>query len=175
MSHRSLTVLVVLIAVVVGGALAPLTAGQRVPPLVGATVQRSAANAARASAAVIAGQVLNSNRTSLAFARVRLRNLDSGTIVGKTSADHRGEFEFLVPTGGNYVAELLNETDHVLAAGEAVTVEVGQTVGTLIVLPARGPSFAGLFGNSAAAIVSAAASAGIAAVGATGQPLSPEK
>lgn len=177
MSRRFLTVLVVPIVVIVAGVLEPLGAGQRIPSAVGSTVRRSLSNAAASSTSgVVAGQVLNSDRRSpVAFARVRLRNLDSGAVMDKTSADHLGEFSFLVVSRGNYVAELFDNTDRVVAAGEALTVEAGQTVGTLILLPAQLPSFAGLFGNSAAAIVSAAAGAGITAVTATGQPLSPEQ
>ena len=177
MIHRPLTILVIAIAVIVAGIFVePLGAGQRVPTTVSPTVRRSLSNAgADNNAAVIAGQALNSDRTPLAFARVRLRNLDSGAIIEKTSADHLGEFSFLVVNRGNYVAELFDDTDRVIAAGEALTVEVGQTVATLILLPARLPSFAALFGNSAGAIVSAAAGAGITAVTATGQPLSPEQ
>ena len=176
MSRRLLTILIVLTTVILAGGLEPLGAGQRVPTTVSPTVRRSLGNAAADdNAAVIAGQVLNSDRTPLAFARVRLRNLDSGAIIEKTSADHLGEFSFLVVSRGNYVAELFDDTDRVIAAGEALTVEAGQTVGTLILLLVRLPSFAGLFGNSAAAIVSAAAGAGITAVTTTGQPLSPEQ
>lgn len=176
MNHRSLTILIVLMAIIMAGVPEPLSAGQRIPSAVGSTVRRSLSNAvANSAAAVIAGQVLNPDRTPLAFARVRLRNLDSGAVIEKTSADHLGEFSFLVVSRGNYVAELFDDADRVVAAGEALTVEAGQTVGTLILLPARLPSFAGLFGNSAGAIVAAAAGAGITAVTATGQPLSPEQ
>jgi hypothetical protein len=177
MTHRSLTILIALIAVIVVGMLEPLGAGQgqRIPPVGSPTVRRSSANAAGDSTSVIAGQVLNPDRSPLAFARVRLRNLDSSAVIEKTAADHLGEFSFLVVSRGNYVAELFDDTDRVVAAGEALTVEPGQTVGTLILLPARLPSFAGLFGNSAGAIMSAAAGAGITAVTATGQPLSPEQ
>ena len=175
MSHRVLRGVVVLMAVFVAGALEPVRAGQRVPSLVTSTARRSVATAARSNMGVIAGQVLNADRTPLAFARVRLRNLDSGAIIDKTAADHLGEFSFLVPSRGNYVAELFDAADRVLAVGEAVTVEAGQTVGTLLLLSARTVSFGGLFGNSAAALVSAAAGAGITAVTATGQPLSPEQ
>ena len=176
MSRRLLTILIVLTTVILAGGLEPLGAGQRIPSVVGSPVRRSLSNAAADStSAVVAGQVLNSDRTPLAFARVRLRNLDSGAVIDKTSADHLGEFSFLVVSRGNYVAELFDDADRVVAAGEALTVEAGQTIGTLILLPARLPSFAGLFGNSAGAIMSAAAGAGITAVTATGQPLSPEQ
>ena len=176
MSHRSLTILLVLIVVIVAGVLEPLTAGQRVASVASSPVRRSSANAAGATTSVITGQVLRADsRTPVVFARVRLRNLDNGAIIEKTSADHLGEFSFLVVSRGNYVAELLDNVDRVLAAGEALTLEAGQSVGTLILLPAQAPSLAGLFGNSAAAIVSAAAGMGITAVAATGQPLSPEK
>ena len=175
MNQRLLTVLVVLMAILVAGLLEPVTAGQQIAPVVTSTARRSVVTAARSTMGVIAGQALNADRTPLAFARVRLRNLDSGAIIDKTAADHLGEFSFLVPSRGNYVAELFDAADRVLAVGEAVRVEAGQTVGTLLLLSARTASFGGLFGNSAAAIVSAAAGAGITAVTATGQPLSPEQ
>ena len=176
MSHRLLTTFLVLTAIIVAGAFEPLAAGQRLASVVSSPVRRSSASAAGETTSVVTGQVLHADkRTPLAFARVRLRNLDSGAIIEKTSADHLGEFSFLVVSRGNYVAELVDNAERVLAAGEALTLEAGQTVGTLIVLPARAPSFAALFGNSAAAIVSAAAGAGITAVTATGQPLSPEQ
>ena len=173
--HRSLTVLAVVAAVVFGAVLEPLSAGQGAPPLSGTTTRRSAVNTGGAHKALIVGQALNFDRTPLAFARVRLRNLDSGAFVGGTVADHLGQFEFLVSARGNYVAELIDDTSHVLAIGEALTAELGKTVATVIVLPTRAPSLAGLFGNSAAAIVAAAAGAGITAVVSTGQPLSPER
>lgn len=176
MSRQSLTVLVVLIAAIVAGVFEPLSAGQQIPSLTNPTARRSIANAAGGSTSVIAGLVLHADRTTpVAFARVRLRNLDNGAVIDKTSADQLGEFSFLVLAPGNYVSELFDDTGHVLAAGEALRVEAGRTVGTLIVLSARLPSFAALFGNSAAAIMSAAAGAGITAVTATGQPLSPEQ
>ena len=176
MSRHSLTVLIALIAAIVAGVLEPLRAGQQIPSPISPTVRRSITNAAGGSTSVIAGLVLQADRTTpAAFSRVRLRNLDSGAVIDKTATDHLGEFTFLVPSRGNYIAELFNDTGHVLAASDALSVEAGQTVGTLIVLAARAPSFAGLFGNSAAAIMSAAAGAGITAVTATGQPLSPEQ
>lgn len=175
MNRHPLTILIVLIAVIVAG-IDPIHAGQKAPNGISSAVRRSLNSAvAGSTTAVIAGQALNSDRTPFAFARVRLRNLDSGAVIDKTSADHLGEFSFLVVSRGNYVAELFDATDRVVATGEPLTVEAGQTVGTLILLPAQLPSFAGLFGNSAAAIVSAAAGAGITAVTATGQPLSPEQ
>ena len=175
-NRRSLNVLVFLSAVLVAGVRGPLSAGQQTPAsLTRPTVARAAGTATGGSTiAVITGHALNGDRAPLPFARVRLRNLDNGAIVAKTSADHVGEFSFLVPSGGTYIAELVDESDDILAAGDVLTVVAGQTVGTLIMLPAKPPSLAGLFGNSAAAIVSAAAGAGITAV-TTGQPLSPEK
>jgi hypothetical protein len=123
---------------------------------------------------VITGQVLDAAHRPLAFARVQLRNLNGGAIVSHASTNHVGEFSFLEASPGNFVVEVVHQNTVILAVSEALAVEPGQTVATTIVLPARGPSFAGLFGNSAAAIVSAAAGAGIVAVSA-GQPLSPEK
>ena len=178
MGYRLRTALVVVTAILMSAVFEPLSAGQGAPPLAGPTARLSAVNAVNTDGpqkGLIVGQTLNFDRTPLAYARVRLRNLDSGAVVGRTGADRQGQFEFLVSARGNYVAELIDDTSHVLATGEALTAELGQTVATVVVLPARAPSFAGLFGNSTAAIVAAAAGAGITAVVATGQPLSPER
>jgi len=161
------------LALVAVGIAEPLRAGQRSMP--GSTLRGGGLTAGRRAGSVVAGQATDANGGPLAFANVRLRNLDSGAIVSQTNADHIGEFTFLVASRGNYMAELFDEHGDVLAIGDPLIVEAGQTVGTLLVLPSRIPSLAGLFGNSAAAIVSAAAGAGITAVSATGAPLSPEQ
>lgn len=175
MSRRLLTIFVA--TVMVMGLFEPLRAGQqRIPSLGGGTARRAAGNAAGGgNTSLITGQVLNADRAPFAFARVHLRNLDSGAVMDQTSADHVGEFSFMVPGRGMYIAELYDETGSVLAAGQAVTVEAGQTVGTVIFLPTKIPTLAGLFGNSAASVMSAAAGAGITAVSSTGEPLSPEQ
>jgi hypothetical protein len=159
------------LAVVAAGIPEPLRAGQL--PVTRSTV-RSGLSAGK-NTSVIAGQATDANGGPLAFAHIRLRNLDSGAVVSQTNADHIGEFIFLVANLGNYMAELFDDHGDVLAVSDPLTVEGGQTVGALIVLPSRTPSLAALFGNSAAAIVSAAAGAGITAVSATGAPLSPEQ
>ena len=172
MSRRSLTGLIITLAVVAAGIPEPLRAGQQSVP--GSTLH-GGLSAGRTTASVIAGQATDANGGPLAFAHVRLRDLDSGAVVSQTNADHIGEFTFLVGSRGNYMAELFDDRGDVLAVGDPLIVEAGQTVGTLIILPSRIPSLAALFGNSAAAIVSAAAGAGITAVSATGAPLSPEQ
>lgn len=171
MSRSSLTVLMITLAVVAAGIPEPLRAGQQ---SVSRSTRRSGPSAGQ-NTSVIAGQATDANGGPLAFAHIRLRNLDNGAIVSQTNTDYIGEFTFVVVNLGNYMAELVDDHGDVLAVSDPLTVEAGQTVGTLIVLPSRTPSLAALFGNSAAAIMSAAAGAGITAVSATGAPLSPEQ
>jgi len=174
MNSRPITVLVISIAASLAATL-ELRAAQRILPASGPLVRSGITTIATGNTlSVITGQVMDAARVPLPFARVRLLNLDSGAFISQTSTDHIGGFSFVLVSRGNYVAELVDRAGVVLAVGDPLTVEAGQTVGTIIVLPSRAPSFAGLFGNSAAAIVSAAAGAGITAVSA-GQPLSPER
>jgi len=176
MSRHSLTVLVILTFVLAMGAIEPVGAGQQTPSTFGSKIRRELGRAPGTSAnSVVAGQVLTADHRPLPFARVRLRNLDRRAVVERTSTNHRGEFSFLVSDRGSYVVELLDQKDRVVAVGLVLTVEAGETVGTLVLLPAYPLSFADLFGNSAGAIMSAAAGAGITAVSTTGAPVSPEK
>ena len=173
MNRRPLTIFVV--TVVVMALFSPLQAGQRIQPVAAPTGRAAVNPAGGGNMSVITGQVLDANRAPVAFARVHLRDLDSGAIMDQASANHAGEFSFIVPGRGMYIAELYDETGVVLAASSAVTVEAGQSVGVVILMPSKIPTLAGLFGNSAAALVSAAAGAGITAVSSTGEPLSPEE
>jgi hypothetical protein len=131
---------------------------------------------ARSTNAVVAGQTLDSVGAPLPFATVRVRNLDTGAIVQQSTSSHLGEFSFVVPGGSTYIVELIDKkTGQVLAVGPAVSVEAGEAVGVIVKLPAKLPTLAGFFGNTAAAILSAAAAAGITAVTASGDPVTPEQ
>jgi hypothetical protein len=122
----------------------------------------------------IYGSARSANNTGLPHALLRLRNARTGRIQTQTISDAKGEFAFPNVDPGSYVVELLDETGQVLAAGELLDVDLGQTVATIVRLP-MGPRGLGWFGDAAGVIASAAASAGVLAVAATGSPASPGK
>lgn len=155
----------------------PLWAGQRAVP---ATVMSTATqNVARAAAgrslAMIQGTALYADRSPIPYAKLQLRNLDSQRIEQVTSANYTGDFSFLAHPGIPYIVELVDDAGRVLTTGAIVAADAGQTAGALVILPARAMTLAGLFRNTAGALVAAAAGTGITAVTTTGVPQSPEQ
>jgi hypothetical protein len=123
----------------------------------------------------ILGVALDSLDSPLPNAKLRLRNAQTGHVEALALSDRAGEFGFESLDPGSYVVELLDDRGAVLAASELVTVDVGETVVTLVKQVNRrtGVGIFG-FGNTALAVIGSAAAAGVLAVAATGQPASPE-
>jgi hypothetical protein len=85
----------------------------------------------------ISGTVFSSDGTTPAGdVRLRLRNLDTGTIVGNTVSDSRGRFSFAVSEPGHYVVEAGGGTGGVVAVSDPVTLAGGTTASTKVILPA---------------------------------------
>jgi hypothetical protein len=139
------------------------------------TANPAVSTAAGPAVSMIQGSAQYADRTPIPYARLRLRNLVTGQIEQTTTADYAGEFSFLISPQPSYVVELVDEAGRVLSTGGVVSAQAGQTAGALVMLPARAMTLAGYFGNTAGAIMSAAASAGITAVTATNPPQTPEK
>lgn len=170
MRRRPLTILVAAVAILNTLAGSSLRAAQR--SAVGTTPPQS--GAAASTTAAVTGQTLTPDRAPAPFFRLRLRDLDNGIVVGQTSSDRTGQFSFLLAGGGMFVAEVLGKAGEVLAVGEVLTVQPGEAVGIVMIVPLPSKSLAAFFGNTAAAIVQAAAGAGITAV-TSGTPISREK
>ncbi len=170
MRRRPLTILVAAVAILNTLAGGSLRAAQR--SAVGTTPPQSGAVAS--TTAAITGQTVTPDRAPAPFFRLRLRDLDNGAVVGQTSSDRTGQFSFLLAGGGMFVAEVLGKAGEVLAVGEVLTVQPGEAVGIVMIVPLPSKSLAAFFGNTAAAIVQAAAGAGITAV-TSGTPLTPEQ
>ncbi len=66
--------------------------------------------------------------------RLRLRNLDTGTIVGNTVSDSQGRFSFAVSEPGRYMVEAAGKTGGVVAVSDPVTL-AGSPVSTKVILP----------------------------------------
>jgi len=116
----------------------------------------------------------NNDNSPLPAAKVRLRNLETGRVEGSTVTTEIGQFIFSDIVGGAYVVELVGESGSVMAVGQGFRVETGETVATFVRLPARRSWFAGAFSNTAAAVIAAASSAGVTAIGSPGPPVSPQ-
>lgn len=114
--------------------------------------------------ATVVGVAWQADNTPIPAARVRLRDVGTGRAAGHAVASDAGRFTFQDVLPGAYVVELVNENGKVLTVGHSFTVARGETVATFVRLGARSPWFNGFFANAAAAVASAAASAGVTAI-----------
>jgi len=114
------------------------------------------------------------NNTPIPGARVRLRDVQHARIVAAAIANDMGRFTFDNVEPGSYVVELVNDKGKVLGVGPMFNAAPGDTIATFVRLGSHVPGLSGLFGNTAAAIVSSAAGLGITAVSARGRDVSPE-
>jgi len=136
----------------------------------------------------LSGMARTSTNAPVPYANVRLRDAQTGRIVGTTTASRTGQFSFGAVRPGYYVVELVDQSGNVLTTSPLITANAGDVVSTLVKLPVRivpgwfvgGAGAAAGAGAATAnvativAVVSAAASAGVLAVAAT-RPVSPEK
>ncbi len=149
------------------GRVASLTPRFPAPPAGGAVAARSTS---------VIGFAWTATSAPIAYATVQLRNVTSGRAEARAVTDASGEFVFQnVEGNATYVVELLDERGRVIALGQPFAVAPGETVATFVRLAARAPWFAGLFDNTAATVVSTAASLGVTAVAPSAQPASPSR
>ena len=122
---------------------------------------------------VVRGVVWNGDNSPIANAKVRLRNIETGRVVSATETSADGQFLLADIAKGSYLAELVSDNGKVLAVGSAFRVGPGETVSTIIRLPTR-RWYSGMFSNAAAAVIAAASSVGLTAVGTHAPPISPQ-
>ncbi len=137
------------------------------PTTVGATVKKGEA--------LINGTAADVNSVPLPNATVRLRNLVENRIEQVAISDQFGKFSFIARPEVPYVVEVSDRLGHLLAVGDVITVQAGEVAAAAVTVPSRLPALAGLFGQTASTLVSAASLAGIAVVDPDDPPLSPEK
>jgi hypothetical protein len=141
------------------------------------TPARSHADARHGAGASVRGVAWNSDNTPIPSAKVRLRNTQSGRIEANSVTAGDGQFAFDPVEGGSYVVELVGDNGKVMAVGQSFHAEAGETVATFVRLSPRRPWFAGALSNAAAAVIAAASSAGVTALGPSGsgsRPISPQ-
>ena len=120
------------------------------------------------------GVVWNADNTPFPNSKVRLRNLQTGRADATATANEEGRFTFDNLEGGSYVIELVDGDGKVIALGQTFRIEPGETVATFVRLGVQQRHLAGLFSNAAAAVISAASSAGVTAIGSQAPPASPQ-
>ena len=117
-----------------------------------------------ATRSLINGVAVDSDRHPLKNMRVRLRNLDLNKIEQTALSNERGEFSFAVRPDVPYVVELTDNSGRVVAVGDVVRANVGEVAGATVALPSRLPALAGMFGDTASAVISAATGTGLTVV-----------
>jgi len=133
------------------------------------------------------GTVIDIRQTPVANARVRVRNLTTGSIEHIGGSNDNGEYAFELDQSGTYVVEMVRVDGFILALSNAGTVARFETLQTVIQLTGRWDaernnltpqqSIAGFLGMSAAtsmtsATLSLASEEDVLAVDA-GEPVSP--
>src|SRR5437867_442182 len=112
--------------------------------------------------ASIGGTAKASNGQTMASAKVQLRDINTGDLVGTTTSDAEGGFSFTGLAGGTYTVEVLSATGEIVGASAAVSVAAGAAV-TGVTVGASAAAAAGAASGAAAAAGAAAAGGATAA------------
>jgi hypothetical protein len=113
----------------------------------------------------------------LSFARIQLRNLQTGEIEAYAVANELGEFAFLDVVPSGYIVELLGPEGHVIAA-EPLAIGAADVQKTLLEAPAPRAlttTFGGVMASTADEPMKTAASEGVKKVAAPDRGISPER
>jgi hypothetical protein len=129
-------------------------------PQIASTV---AGRATPGAQSMIHGTAVDINGKPLVNAFVRLRNLQTNRVEQVSTANQRGEFSFVAQPGIPYVVEIADDAGQIIAVGDVVVVQAGEVAGAVVALPMRRPP-AGVFGETAGSVVSAAAGTGLTAL-----------
>jgi len=154
-----------------GGVLVCLTSGA---VLAERGARTGALSLAAQAAGTVRGVVWTADNSPVPNAKVRLRDLQVGRLEAEAVTTERGEFVFDKVHSASYIIEVVDESGKVIAVGQSFRVDSGATVATFVRLPARQSWIAGAFTNTAAAVIAAASSAGVTAIGSKAPPVSPQ-
>ncbi len=137
-------------------------AGQTSPVVSGGARNTAAGMLTRTGA--ITGSAWNADNSPIPHARLQLRNVNTGTLVARTTADESGQFTFTDIPGGTYVIELVSDAGKVVTIGEPLTISPGESLATFVRTGTKLPWFNGFFSNAALAVAAAAAATGLTAL-----------
>jgi hypothetical protein len=141
---------------------------------------RQAATAAAQRAAkdirsLINGVAIDSDQTPLPNATIRLRNLEANEIEQVITANEMGEFSFIARPDVAYVVEIADQAGRIVAVGDVIMANAGEVAGAVVALPSRLPALAGVFGDTASSVMSAATGTGLTVVDPTLPKVSPSR
>ena len=123
--------------------------------------------AERFQAGIVSG-VASVDGKPLANVTGRLRNIDTGQLVGNTTASANGSFSFSGLPAGNFVVETVSANGTILGTSTTIVLAAGAMAATGIAVATSGTALAAAGGVGAAAAAGAAAGGGaLAAVGGT--------
>lgn len=131
-------------------------------------------SASAAATATVQGVVWDSTNAPVAKVTTRLRDIQTGGAGETVVTTERGEFRFDTVKSGSYVVEVVAGSGKVIAVGLRFSVEPGETVATFVRLPSERRLLARILFNTATAVIAAASSAGVVAIGSTAPPISPQ-
>jgi len=125
----------------------------------------------QAAGSNISGTVIRRDRTTVANACLRLRNVDTNAIVARTTSDGSGAFSFSASERGTYLVEAIDcGNGGVLAVSDALNLGASPTLRTVVVLPADKETF---YSSTAFLVLAAASAAGITVYALRGGASSP--
>lgn len=139
------------------------------------TANAAAQRAARDIKSLINGVAVDSNQTPMPNASIRLRNLDANEIEQVVTTNELGQFSFVAQPNVAYVVEIADQAGRIVAVGDVIMANVGEVAGAVVALPSRLPALAGVFGDTASSVMSAATGTGLTVVDPTLPKLSPTR
>ena len=107
----------------------------------------------------------------LANVTVRLRNVDTGQLVGNTTANAQGGFSFAGLGPGNFIVETVGLNGTILGTSTSIALTAGAMAATGVAVSTSGAALAAAGGAGAAAAGGGAAAGGAAAGGGLGAAL----
>ena len=160
-THKSLIVIAILIATVAGLDAQGTATLMR---------QRQGVNFAEAWRPLntkgdtkIIGQVIDIRQMPVAYAKVQLRNLITGTVQQQDDTDVNGEYQFAVDDPGTYVVEMIMVDGYVVALSNAGALARFETLQTVVQLPGRWEGLRMIMPQSATSFVGMSAATSMTA------------
>ena len=169
---------VALVGVVLSTSIVSAQQAVRTGTAVKASRQSATAAAQRATREIrslITGVAVDTDQTPLPNVRIRLRNLEVNEIEQVVTANEVGEFSFMARPGVPYVVEIADQAGRIVAVGDVIMTNAGEVAGAVVALPSRLPALAGVFGDTASSVMSAATGTGLTVVDPTFPKLSPNQ
>jgi hypothetical protein len=139
------------------------------------TANLAARRASRDIRSLINGVAIDSTQQPLPNVSVRLRNLAANEIEQTVASNARGEFSFAARPEVPYVLEIADQAGRIVAVGDVIVVNAGEVAGAVVALPSRLPALAGVFGETASSVISAATGTGLTVVDPTLPKVSPRR